>query len=131
MARLLIAAFKTTEMELSELLTPHELIYAHTVEEAQQTASTEQPDAIICSMLFDDSRMFDLLRSCKADPSTSEIPFICCQLALTQLPRAVLEGLSLATKALGGCDFLMLVGQQQDTIRLIESYLPEHLRLRS
>lgn len=121
MAQLLIAAFKTTEVELTRRLgLHHDLVYAGTVEEAYQLAKELQPDLIICSMLFDESRMFDLLRLCKSDSEIQDIPFICCQFALTQLPKAVLDGLSVATKAMGGVDFVMLVGCEEETLELVE-----------
>jgi hypothetical protein len=49
---------------------------AHTLDDACQVL-VSRVDMIIAGVHFDDSRMFDLLRIAKADPTYRDIPFLC------------------------------------------------------
>jgi hypothetical protein len=49
---------------------------AHTLDDACQVL-VARVDMIIAGVHFDDSRMFDLLRIAKADPTYRDIPFLC------------------------------------------------------
>lgn len=134
MATLLITAIPEASAELTRLLQPHHrLIYANSVGHALEVAKHDRPDAIICGLLFDDSRMFDFLRECKADPELADIPFICVRVLAGSLPRAVLDSLDVAARALGGCMFIDVFsiserGEEEQVIMLVNHCLPEHLR---
>jgi PleD family two-component response regulator len=68
----------------------------------------ESFDVIICGSLFDESRMFDLLRYCKAMPHTKHIPFLCIRARGGELDDIAYQGVAIAAKALGAADFIDL-----------------------
>src|SRR5687768_18094971 len=57
-------------------LAGHELSSAGTVAQAEQLLSDQVFDLIVCAIDFDESKMFDLLRSAKTNVSWQEIPFV-------------------------------------------------------
>lgn len=63
---------------------------------------------VVCGIHFDDSRMFDLLRMAKADPSTRDVPFLCYRDMDSALSSTVLESLRIACQALGAAAFVDL-----------------------
>jgi hypothetical protein len=65
-------------------------------------------DVIICGSLFDESRMFDLLRYCKAMPHIKHIPFLCVRARGGELDDTAYQGVAIAAKALGAADFIDL-----------------------
>lgn len=65
-------------------------------------------DLIVCGIHFDDSRMFDLLRLTKADPSTRAIPFLCVRDMDSELTLPIFESLQIACQALGAVEFVDL-----------------------
>ena len=69
---------------------------------------------VLCDVEFDDSRMFDLLRYVRAEPSTRGIPFLCVRTRQGELAPAVVEGLDIASRALGGAGFVDLVRLRRD-----------------
>ncbi|MEG3190943.1 hypothetical protein [Lysobacter sp. D1-1-M9] len=91
---------------LQNVLGAHvELVLAHTISEATALLTPEL-DAIVCGIHFDESRMFDLLRLAKAHPAIRRIPFVCYRDLDTDLGATVVEGLDIATKALGAAAFV-------------------------
>lgn len=63
-------------------------------------------DVIVCGSLFDESRMFDLLRYCKAMPHTRNIPFVCIKGRGGKLDEMSYEGVAIALKALNADGFV-------------------------
>jgi hypothetical protein len=107
MARLLVTSVPEGSAELKRILgNSHVLVYAKTVHEAIALCKEKPPEAILCGLLFDDSRMFDFLRACKADPDLSNIPFVCCRVVEDVFPKAVIDALEIAAKAVGAYMFL-------------------------
>ena len=66
--------------------------------------SAEHVAAILCSIHFDDSRMFDLLR--EAHVIAPDTPFICCRILHSPLSRQALDGLMTSARQLGGRAFV-------------------------
>jgi CheY-like chemotaxis protein len=61
-------------------------------------------DAILCSIHFDESRMFDLLREWRQlAPGT---PFICCQIVHSPLSPSVIRGMLTSARSLGCSGFV-------------------------
>ena len=77
----------------------YELQSAFSLEQALSALSAGGIDGIVCSIHFDESRMFDLLRITRA--RHSDLPFICCRLLHSPLSRQALEGMMTTAKALG------------------------------
>jgi PleD family two-component response regulator len=88
-------------------------------------------DVIICGSLFDESRMFDLLRYCKAMPHIKHIPFLCIRARGGELDDTAYQGVAIAAKALGAADFIDLyrwikeMGPEQafETLRKVVGHL--------
>jgi hypothetical protein len=82
---------------------------------AQAHKQLKQPfDVIICGSLFDESRMFDLLRYCKSMPHTKNIPFICVRARGGELDETAFQGVAIALKALGAEGFIDLYRWTKD-----------------
>jgi hypothetical protein len=65
-------------------------------------------DLIVCGVHFDESRMFDLLMSVKADLRARVIPFLCYRDLNSALDPTSLRGLHMSCAALGAAGFIDL-----------------------
>jgi hypothetical protein len=85
---------------------------------AEQFLREETFDQIICTIVFDESRMFDLLRLVKWTPEWQRIPFICVRLRrhILDSPLA-LERVALTCQTLGAAAFLNIADYQVDPER--------------
>lgn len=108
--RVLIAARPVVLDALQELFEPTLFVHsADSLESALRTlGSRVKVELIICTIQFDESRMFDLLRVAKA--RYPDIPFVCCRVLDSDAPRISLEALRIASEALGAVAFLDLPG---------------------
>jgi response regulator RpfG family c-di-GMP phosphodiesterase len=84
-----------------------DLIFCDSLEQAKLLLE-EPVDLIFCTMLFDGSRMFELLRYVKANPATKSIPFVGARVAKGTLPLYEVETAMKATKLLGAKEFVDL-----------------------
>jgi hypothetical protein len=76
---------------------------------SQAHALLKQPfDVIICGSQFDESRMFDLLRYCKAMPHTKNLPFVCIRARGGELDDAAYQGVAIALRTLQAEAFIDL-----------------------
>ena len=76
-----------------------DLISAFSIEQARMALKSDGLDAIVCSIHFDDSRMFDLLR--EAHAVAPDTPFICCRILHSPLSRQAIDGLMTSARLLG------------------------------
>jgi len=76
MARILVAASPEPRAIVERILAGHELSCAETMAQAEQFLRERTFDLIICTIVFDDSKMFDLLRLAKSRPEWQRIPFV-------------------------------------------------------
>jgi CheY-like chemotaxis protein len=103
----MIAGNSHTIEVLEQLLRPrYELIRVTSMREAISKIHSDQPELVICGMLFEESRMFDFLKAVKADPAIAQTKFICSRVVTSDLPNAVMEALTIASCALGAVMFL-------------------------
>jgi len=58
-------------------------------------------DLVLCSVQFDESRMFDFLVAAKADPKSRGTPFICFRHLSSVLHPTILRSLDIACRANG------------------------------
>ena len=86
-----------------------ELVPVRTLDEALQRLARGAIDGILAGLHFDGSTMPKLLDAVKADPSTREIPFVCCRLLPTLLLRASLRAARQVCDALGADGFIDVV----------------------
>jgi CheY-like chemotaxis protein len=76
MARILIAASPEPRAILERILAGHQLSFAQTMGQAEQFLGERPFDLIICTIVFDESKMFDFLQLAKSKPEWKRIPFI-------------------------------------------------------
>jgi hypothetical protein len=65
-------------------------------------------DMVLCGIHFDESRMFDLLRLCKAQDQSRSRPFLCYRDLESELQSTLLESLDISCRALGAAGFVDL-----------------------
>ncbi len=117
-ARILIAASPEPGAILQRVLFGHDLFYALTIVEAQEQLERQTFDQIVCTILFDESRMFDLLRLAKSKRQWKRIPFVCTRMRSTSVDSPIgLEGVAIASKALGAAAFLNIAEYKIDPER--------------
>lgn len=103
----MVAVLPETAPTLMPALEDHyELHWPKTVLQAQRILETEPIDLIICGVLFDDSRMLDLLQYCKYSERLARIPFVGIRVRRGRLPLDSFRDLKLASHALGGAGFI-------------------------
>ena len=73
------------------------------------TRANEHPDVIACELNFDDSRMFELVKTLKADEAMRDIPVVCFRVRAGSLPAAIVAQVKVALQALGVVSFVDLV----------------------
>src|SRR4051812_1809435 len=102
MATILVAASPEPRAILARVLTGHDLFYAETMAQAEQLLDEQTFDLIICTIVFDESKMFDLLRHAKSTPQWQRIPFVCARVMahIVRSPTA-LQAAAFTCRALG------------------------------
>lgn len=132
MAKILLAASPEPQAICRRILKDHELLCAETISQAEHILENEEIHLILCTIVFDDSRMFDLLRLAKSNRKWKRIPFVCCKVRAKLLDSIALEGVQIACKTLGAAAFLnfetyeMLdpVDSENEILKDIERLLP-------
>jgi hypothetical protein len=115
MKRILLAGIPGAIDVAVDLLRPTGEIVPVTTSRDARLRLTERFDAIMCGMLFEDSRMFDFLRYCKSDPKIKTIPFLSVRiLDGAPLEDTFYQSIDIATKALGGVGFIDLSRWRED-----------------
>jgi CheY-like chemotaxis protein len=128
MAKILIAASPEPRAVVERVLTGHELSCAETMAQAEQFLRERTFDLIFCTLVFDESKMFDLLRLAKSKPEWHRIPFVGARVRSHVLrSRAALEAVALTCRELGAAAFLDIanydVEPEQEMRHAIESLL--------
>jgi len=65
-------------------------------------------ELIVATTCFDESRMFDLLRYCKAHPDSQMIPFVAMRIDGLHMDDITHQAIQIATKALGAEEYIDL-----------------------
>jgi hypothetical protein len=76
-----------------------DLISAFSMQQARIALKADGVDAILCSIHFDDSRMFDLLREARV--VKPDIAFICCRILHSPLSGQAMDALMTSARLLG------------------------------
>jgi DNA-binding response OmpR family regulator len=108
--RILIADTPEGDRRISAILAGYDLVFVRTMNDAQRALAGTQFDLVLIGVHFDDSRMFDLLRSVHG----SSRPVVCMRSHHFASPAITIEGLEIATKALGCNLFLDLTWYADD-----------------
>jgi CheY-like chemotaxis protein len=107
MADILVAADPEPRAVVERVLKGHGLFFVETLEQAEHFLRERRFDLIICTMVFDESRMFELLQLAKSSPEWRSIPFVCARVRshVLQSPTVV-KAAALTCRTLGGDAFL-------------------------
>ena len=118
MAKILVAASSEPRALLERILAGHEISCPDTLEKAEQLLREGNFDLIVCTVFFDESRMFDLLRLAKSTPEWRRVPFVCARLRRYVLDAPIArEGVAFTCKALGAAAYLDVADYQADPDR--------------
>ena len=93
---------------LERLLEGHELTLASTVEEAKRELESCEYHMVILGVMFDESRMFELLRLVRTFEPNRLTPVVCMLTGPSTLSDVAIEGLDHAVKAMLANAFLNL-----------------------
>ena len=118
MATILVAASPEPRAIVQRVLAGHELFCAETMAQAEQLLGDRPFDLIICTIVFDESRMFDFLRLTKSRLEWQEIPFVCARVR-PQILRSqkALKAAAFTCGALGAGAFLDIADYAVDPER--------------
>jgi CheY-like chemotaxis protein len=131
MVRILVAASAEPRAVVERILAGHELFCAETMAQAEQFLRERPFDLILCTIRFDESKTFDLLRLVKSRPEWQRIAFVGARVdaRVLRAPSA-LKAAALTCLALGAAAFLDIADYQVDPEREmrdeIESLLTQH-----
>jgi CheY-like chemotaxis protein len=85
----------------------YELHHAHSIPDALEVLEKHPGIAlIICTVAFDESRLFDFLQQLKDRENTRDIPFIGCRVLSSVLTADSIERLAAVVKFFGAADFV-------------------------
>jgi CheY-like chemotaxis protein len=112
--RVLIAAQPVAAALLRDLLSKSwDTVLAHNIPDALAVARGGDIAAIICTIAFDESRMFDFLDAIKRDPRTKGIGFLCCRVLPSVLLDDSMTRLQHSCVYFGATDFIDVVAHEQ------------------
>jgi CheY-like chemotaxis protein len=118
MAKILVAAAPEPRAIVERFLAGHALTCAETMAQAEQFLRLRTFDLIICTVVFDESKMFDLLRLAKSRLEWQRIPFVAARVRahILRSPSG-LEAAALTCRTLGAKAFLDIADYQVDPER--------------
>jgi len=117
--RVLLAARPVAREPFREAIgTEAELVEVDTLEEALKQLKNrgDEPRIVCCTVYFDESRMFELLRWIRAE--RAHIPVICARAVPKDITKVSMEAVKIAVDALGATSFI-------DVAAIMEKYGPE------
>lgn len=121
MSKILIADLLRGAGRLATILREHELVYTNTVAEAMTLAKHGNFDLVIIGMLFDDSRMFDLIRAIKSNAKLQQTPVMGFCNETTTLSGTNRDVTERVSHLLGACDYV-------DTNEMNDAEILERIR---
>src|SRR5205085_10381375 len=102
MGNILVAASTEPRAIVARILAGHELFCAETMAQAEQLLGERAFDLIVCTIVFDESRMFDFLRLAKSKLEWQRIPFVCTRVMAHVLRSpTTLEAAAFTSRELG------------------------------
>ena len=93
---------------LERILAGHRLTIPHSVEEAKKELEARQFALVVLGVMFDESRMFELLRLVRMYEANKLTPVVCMLTGSSNLSDVAIEGLDHAVKAMLANAFLNL-----------------------
>jgi CheY-like chemotaxis protein len=131
MARILVAASSEPRAVVERILAGHELSCAETMAQAEQFLRERTFDLILCTIVFDESKMFDLLQLAKSRPEWQRIPFVGARVNTRVLRSPTgLKSAAFTCGALGAAAFLDIADYQAEPERemrdALEGLIAQH-----
>ncbi|HEV2320240.1 MAG TPA: hypothetical protein VGV18_10850 [Verrucomicrobiae bacterium] len=119
MGRILAAAAPEARLMVEGMLAGHAITYVSSLAQAQACLRQQSFDLIFCGVLFDESRMLELLRLTKSDPDWERIPFVCARIKgkILSSPKA-LKTAAFTAQVLGASAFVDARDCESDPRRL-------------
>jgi hypothetical protein len=128
MAKILAAAPPEPRIVLERILAGHELFCAETMAQAEQFLHERTFALIICTIVFDESKLFDLLRLAKSKPEWQRIRFVAARVRSHILRSpTVLRAAAFTCGALGAEAFLDIADYQVDPEREMREAIEQFL----
>ena len=112
--KILVADTPDGDRRISAILPEHELVFVRTLDQAQRALARAQFALVLVGVHFDESRMFDLLRHLQVSNGHAGCAVICMRSQQFESPAITIEGLEIATRALGCNLFLDLTWYADD-----------------
>src|SRR4051812_26547700 len=107
MASILVAASPEPSEIIRRILAGHDLLCTQTMAGAEEFLHARAVDLIICTIVFDESKMFDLLRLAKSRPDWQRIPFVGARVRRHILrSQQSIEAAAFTCRELGAAAFL-------------------------
>jgi CheY-like chemotaxis protein len=118
MADILVAASPEPSAIVARMLAGHDLLFAQTMADAEGFLHARAFDLIICTIAFDESKMFDLLRMVKSKPQWEGIPFLGARVR-SNIVRSqnAIEAMAFTCRELGAVAFLNIADFRRDPER--------------
>src|SRR5436190_1889725 len=120
MAKMLVAASPEPRAVIERILAGHELSCGETMAQAEQFLRERAFDLIISTIVFDESKMFDLLQLAKSIPEWQRIHFVAARVRphILRSPTALRDA-AFTCGTLGAEAFLAIADYQVDPEREI------------
>ena len=128
MSRILVAASPEPRGIATRILAGHELTCAESLEHAEQLLREQSFDLIFCTVAFDESRMFELLKLAKSRPEWQCIPFVGARVRAHVLRSpAALHAAELTCQELGAAAFLDIANYEAEPEREMRNAIEEFI----
>ena len=131
MALILVAAASEPRAIVERILAGHELACAETMARGEKFLRVQPPDLILCTIDFDESKIFEFLQLAKSRPLWRLIPFVCARVRSHVLRSpAALAAAALTSRELGAAAFLDITSYRFDPEREMRDAVERLLRSR-
>ena len=128
MAKILVAASPKPREIMERILDGHDLACADTMAQAERLLRKQSFELIVCTIVFDESRMFDFLRLVKAKAEWSRIPFVCARVRAHVIRDPIaLEAVEFACRTMGAAAFLDIAKYESNSERGMRTELEKFI----
>lgn len=128
MAKILIADLQKGALRLTTILSDHyELVYTNTVEQAMRLLrAPDEFDLVIVGVLFDDSRMYDLIQQIRRSDQLKSLPVMGFSDEHTAISVAGRDAIESGSHLLGVADYVDTSSlNDKEILQRIETVLAE------
>lgn len=102
MAHILLAGTQKTYLRIKAHLDEHQVMHGASFDDVMAITRSYPVDLIVCGLIFDDSKTFDLLTAVRNDKALSQVPFVIVRTEKGALGEDMVVILKDMTQAMGG-----------------------------